>query len=74
MFVVTVSEITITQCFIDPWYAEAVSSHICYPSTTKEADAYKGKWVRVPRNLNAQAGWMGLVRARSAPVTSPFQS
>ncbi|KAI0917949.1 hypothetical protein AcV5_002750 [Taiwanofungus camphoratus] len=54
------SEITITQCFIDPWYAEAVSSHICYPSTTKEADAYKGKWVRVPRNLNAQAGWMGL--------------
>ncbi|PCH44068.1 Metallo-dependent phosphatase [Wolfiporia cocos MD-104 SS10] len=54
------SEIEITQCFIDPWYGEAFTSDFCAPATTKEDDAYKGKWVRIPRNLNKQIGMMSL--------------
>ncbi|KAH9942026.1 Metallo-dependent phosphatase [Amylocystis lapponica] len=55
------SEIEITQCWIDPWYAPTVAGDICYPPTTKEQDAIKGKWVRVERNINSQAwGMMSL--------------
>ncbi|KZT07407.1 Metallo-dependent phosphatase [Laetiporus sulphureus 93-53] len=54
------SEIDITACFIDPWYAESLAGDFCAPATTKEADAYRGKWVRVPRNLNVQSGLMSL--------------
>ena len=53
-----VSEITITQCFIDP----AVVERMCEPHSTSEQDAMKGRWVRVPRNLNMEgsifAGWL----------------
>ncbi|KAH9931932.1 Metallo-dependent phosphatase [Fomitopsis serialis] len=54
------SEIEITRCFVDPWYAKSFTNDLCAPSTTKEDDAYKGKWVRVPRNLNMQSGLMSL--------------
>ena len=56
------SEIAISRCFVDPWYAESIAGDLCAPSTTKEDDAYKGKWVRIPRNLNMQSGLMSLVR------------
>ncbi|CCL98565.1 uncharacterized protein FIBRA_00565 [Fibroporia radiculosa] len=52
------SEIVITKCFIDPWFAEVLAGDFCAPSTTKEDDAYNGKWVRIPRNLNVQSGMM----------------
>ncbi|KAH9829999.1 Metallo-dependent phosphatase [Rhodofomes roseus] len=54
------SEIEITRCFVDPWYAESIAGDLCAPSSTKEDDAYKGKWVRIPRNLNMQSGLMSL--------------
>lgn len=56
------SEIAISRCFVDPWYAESIAGDLCAPGTTKEDDAYKGKWVRIPRNLNMQSGLMSLVR------------
>lgn len=53
-----VSEIAITQCFIDP----AVVGNMCDPDSTSEQDAMKGRWVRIPRNLNMEAsifsGWL----------------
>ena len=53
-----VSEIAITQCFIDP----AVVQGMCAPDSTSEQDAMKGRWVRIPRNLNMEAsifsGWL----------------
>jgi hypothetical protein len=53
-----VSEITITQCFIDPAAVEGM----CEPHSTSEQDAMKGRWVRVPRNLNMEgsifSGWL----------------
>ncbi|KAL6299529.1 Metallo-dependent phosphatase [Sparassis latifolia] len=54
------TEIAITQCWIDPWYAPSVAGSMCYPGSTKEQDATKGKWVRVERNLNSQSGLMSL--------------
>lgn len=30
---------------------------ICAPHSTVEQDAIKGKWVRVPRNLNLEMGY-----------------
>ena len=50
---------------MDPWYAESIAGDLCAPGTTKEDDAYKGKWVRIPRNLNMQSGLMSLVRLLS---------
>ena len=47
-----VSEIAITQCFIDP----AMVEHLCKPDSTSEQDAKKGLWVRVARNLNMEGG------------------
>ena len=48
------SEIAITRCMIDP----ALGSNLCAPASTSEQDAIKGKWVRVDRNLNYQAGYL----------------
>ncbi|OBZ66763.1 putative inactive purple acid phosphatase 29, partial [Grifola frondosa] len=48
------SEIHITECMIDPWFVPNIAADFCYPSTTKEDDALKGKWVRVDRNINEQ--------------------
>lgn len=47
---------------IDPWYAPSIAKDICFPDTTKEDDAYKGKWVRVAPSLSAQTSWQSLVR------------
>lgn len=41
----------------------AIAADMCAPSTTKEQDAMKGKWVQVGRNLNIQ-GMSYLVRFR----------
>jgi hypothetical protein len=53
-----VSEISITQCLMDPAMAEGM----CEPDSTSEQDAMKGRWVRVPRNLNMEgsifSGWL----------------
>ncbi|TCD62378.1 hypothetical protein EIP91_006960 [Steccherinum ochraceum] len=48
------SEIEVTNCWIDPWFAPFVTADFCAPKTTKEEDAIRGKWVLVNRNLNAQ--------------------
>ena len=58
----TVSEIHITECAIDPWFVPSIAADLCYPSTTKEEDALKGKWVRVEHNLKEQATLKSLVR------------
>ena len=55
-----VTEITIEKCL----YPSALSS-LCYPKTTPEQDAIKGKWVRVERDLNAQSGLWSLVSCSS---------
>ncbi|CAK5267650.1 unnamed protein product, partial [Mycena citricolor] len=46
------SEITITHCFVNPRLSD-----VCDPSSTSEQDAIRGKWVRVDRNLNFDAGY-----------------
>ncbi|KAH8103804.1 Metallo-dependent phosphatase [Cristinia sonorae] len=48
------SEIEVTTCWLDPWIIPFITEDFCTPSTTKEQDAIRGKWVRVDRNLNAQ--------------------
>ncbi|KDR80533.1 hypothetical protein GALMADRAFT_90903 [Galerina marginata CBS 339.88] len=48
------SEIAVTRCVIDP----DIGGDICAPDSTSEQDAIKGKWVRVPRNLNLEGGYM----------------
>lgn len=42
-----------------------VAGDLCAPKSTSEEDAVKGKWVRVPRDLNLEAGYIAgwLVRA-----------
>ncbi|KAK7060853.1 Phosphatase dcr2 [Paramarasmius palmivorus] len=51
------SEITLIHCWIDPYYAP---KDLCSPPSTKDQDAIKGPWVRIPRNLNYQMGaWAG---------------
>lgn len=55
MFVINVvSEISITRCMVNP----GLTGDICAPDTTREQDAIKGKWVRVDRNVNVEAGYM----------------
>jgi hypothetical protein len=53
-----VSEITVIKCFMDP----AVVVGMCEPQSTSEDDSTKGRWVRIPRNLNMEAsifsGWL----------------
>jgi len=59
-----VSEITVVHCLIDPGYG----TDLCTPESTSEQDAIKGKWVRVPRNLNLEGGYMaGWLVCRSFP-------
>ncbi|KAI0342973.1 Metallo-dependent phosphatase [Trametopsis cervina] len=48
------SEIDITSCFVDPFFVPYIASDFCQPSSTKEQDARKGKWVQVKPNLNIQ--------------------
>lgn len=52
------SEITVTRCVVDP----EIAGSLCFPDSTSEQDAIKGKWVRVEPNLNMQtglvAGWL----------------
>lgn len=57
----TVSEIEVTQCFFDSVFLPSVAAELCAPSTSKEMDALKGKWVQVDRDLNIQ-GYAHLVR------------
>lgn len=48
------SEIAVVRCLINP----EVGGELCGPDTTPERDAIMGKWVRVGRNLNLEAGYM----------------
>ncbi|OJT14478.1 hypothetical protein TRAPUB_8978 [Trametes pubescens] len=54
------SEIHITECMVDPFFVPYIAPDLCYPSTTKQDDALKGKWVRVERNLKEQLGFKSL--------------
>ncbi|KAJ7155461.1 Metallo-dependent phosphatase-like protein [Mycena crocata] len=47
------SEIAVTRCFVNP----RLGSKLCDPESTSEKDAIHGKWVRVDRNLNYDAGY-----------------
>ncbi|KAJ7504439.1 Metallo-dependent phosphatase-like protein [Mycena galericulata] len=47
------SEIAVTHCFVNP----RLNSGLCEPKSTSEKDAIRGKWVRVDRNLNYDAGY-----------------
>ncbi|KAM6496960.1 Metallo-dependent phosphatase-like protein [Amanita muscaria] len=47
------AEITVTHCYASPYFF----GDLCAPRSTPEQDAIKGKWVRVPRNLNIEAGY-----------------
>lgn len=42
-----------------------LAGDLCAPKSTSEDDAIKGRWVRVPRDLNLEAGYVAgwLVRA-----------
>lgn len=57
-----VSEIAVTRCMMQP----EVAGDLCAPKSTSEEDAVRGKWVRVPRDLNLEAGYIAgwLVRAK----------
>ena len=55
-----VSEIAITGCMMPPEFV----GHMCEPGSSAEKDAIKGKWVRVDRDLNLEAGIWNLVRFR----------
>ncbi|KAL4250483.1 hypothetical protein ABKN59_006972 [Abortiporus biennis] len=48
------SEIAVTQCWMDPYFAKFANSDLCAPPSTKEEDSKKGKWVLVGRNINVQ--------------------
>ncbi|KAF5316200.1 hypothetical protein D9619_006271 [Psilocybe cf. subviscida] len=48
------SEIAVTRCMVQP----EVAGDLCAPKSTSEEDAVKGKWVRVPRDLNLEAGYI----------------
>lgn len=53
----TVSEIAVVRCMFDLTMAD-----MCAPSSSTTDNAIKGKWVRVPRDLNLQSGMWHLVR------------
>jgi hypothetical protein len=48
----SVSEITVSTCLFPP----SLGEDLCGPDSTSEDDALKGKWVRVARDLNLEAG------------------
>ncbi|KAJ7623261.1 Metallo-dependent phosphatase-like protein [Roridomyces roridus] len=47
------SEIAVTRCFVNPRF----NTGLCAPDSTSEQDAIRGKWVRIDRNLNYDAGY-----------------
>jgi hypothetical protein len=51
-----VSEIAVVRCLFDVNMMD-----VCQPSTSTSDDAIRGKWVRVPRDLNLQTGMWQLV-------------
>jgi hypothetical protein len=58
----TVSEIAVVRCLFDLTMLD-----MCAPSSSPSENAIKGKWVRVPRDLNFRSGMWHLVRGtRSA--------
>jgi len=63
-----VSEISVTRCVINPSYG----ADYCAPESTNEEDAIKGKWVRVPRNLNREgsyiSGWLVSIATSEYPL------
>ncbi len=63
------SEIHITECMVDPFFVPYIAPDLCYPSTTKQDDALKGKWVRVERNLKEQLGFKSIVSRGALPTT-----
>lgn len=56
-FTTTVSEIAVVRCMLDLTIVD-----ICAPHSSTSDNAIKGKWVRVPRDLNFQSGMWHLVR------------
>lgn len=70
------SEITIERCMFSPEFA---GIDLCAPDTTVEKDAVKGKWVRVERDLNMQAGLWSLnmyyrrTRRLDVPLITEFK-
>jgi len=60
-----VSQIAVSKCVLD--IDLDLMEDICAPDSTKEEDAIKGKWVRVPRNLNAEGGYMSGYLVRRCP-------
>ena len=58
-FFSTVSEIAVVRCLFDMGMMD-----VCQPSSSLADDAIKGKWVRVPRDLNIQTGMWQLVRGK----------
>ncbi|EJD07471.1 Metallo-dependent phosphatase [Fomitiporia mediterranea MF3/22] len=49
------TEITVAKCMLPQ-----ALSYLCVPDSTPEADAIKGKWVRVERDLNRMSGFWSL--------------
>jgi hypothetical protein len=60
----TVSEITVVRCVFD-----LTKLDLCVPSSSSLDNAIKGKWVRVPRDLNLQSGMWHLVRGLALSTT-----
>ena len=62
------SEIALTRCVVNPYFG----GDLCAPDSTIEQDAIKGKWVRVPRNLNWEgnygSGWLVSIRSIHIPM------
>jgi len=70
----TVSEIAVVRCVFDLTMVD-----LCAPSSSSSENAIKGKWVRVPRDLNLQSGMWHLLlyyrrtRRRDVPLISDIQ-
>jgi hypothetical protein len=58
-----VSEIAVVRCMFDLTLID-----LCAPPSSTSDDAIKGKWVRVPRDLNFQSGMWHLVRSLTLMV------
>lgn len=55
-----------TELAIEKCLFPSALSYMCYPKSTPEQDAIKGKWVRVERDVNTMSGLYSLVRAASS--------
>ncbi|KAI0271916.1 Metallo-dependent phosphatase [Russula aff. rugulosa BPL654] len=68
------SEIAVVRCMFDLTMVE-----MCAPSSSTSDNAVKGKWVRVPRDLNLQSGMWHLLlyyrrtRRRDVPLISDIK-